>query len=350
MRRTFSQLRQSRFPNVIGQCQSNIPEIASVANECTQRLLNEFGEWGPWGGWAKVAFTASRSNPYITLGYQFARAINMDVCKFPLRIQNEFYEEIDAGIGLRGTVPCQNCCDVREAYDRADFPTMIDITPTNQLVRIYPTDPSDVGKSVMFLNALDQNGNGIYSSSLTGQINGFQLQLNTPFTTSSFITTGFGQVVKDITNGDVILTQVDATTGSEVTLSRYKPWETNPAYRRYYLGNIPLSCCGPQNTPPVVPQQVTITAMCKYEYIPIQNDNDFLLIGNIPALIEEAQALQYSSMDSPNAAAQEAKHHRKAVQLLQMELDHYLGKNLPATNFAPFGTARLEHQGIGLMI
>lgn len=348
MRRTFSQLRQSRFANVLGMCQDNIPGIANAANEVTERLINEFGEWGVWGCWDKVAFTVSRLNPYITLPFQYARAIGFDFCKFPVRIQNQFLEVLDAGIGLRGPTNCGDCCAPIEAYDRANFPTMVDLTPANQLIRVYPTDPSDVGKSVMFSNALDQNGNGIYSNSATGRVNGFILTLAEPFTTTAYVVTSFKQLEKDITNNDVILTQVDATTGAEVTLSRYAPSETNPAYRRYYLSNLPNTCC---NVAQPVPGLVTLTAMLKVEYMPVYVDSDPLLISNIPALVEEAQAVNYSSMDSPNAAAQEAKHHKKAVKLLQMELEHYLGsRDMPAVSFSPFGTARLERAGVGWMI
>ncbi len=349
MRRTFGQLRASRFGTVVGECQGNIPALLALANECQQILINEASEWGWWGGWARVAFTASRVHPYITLPPQYSRAIGMDVCRFPLRIQNQFYEELDSGIGLRGPNNCTDPCGPREAYDRNEHPTFIDLSPSNQLLRIYPTSPDDVGKNVMFSNALDQNGNGIYSTAASGQVNGFILTLNEPFTTTDFVVSHFDQVTKDPTVGDVVLTQVDATSGTEVTLSRYKPWETNPAYRRYYLGNVPWSCCPPVN-PPFVAATVTMQAMCKYEFVPVMTDTDYLIIGNIPAMIEMTMSRNYGSMDSPNSAAQEAKHKGEAMRMLQKELDAHLGKNLPAINFAPFGTARLEYQSIGTMI
>ncbi len=225
---------------------------------------------------------------------------------------------------------------------------MIDLTPSNQLVRIYPTDPADIGKRILFSGATDQNGNAIYSQDGISSVDGFFLDLQSPFTTSSFIVTGWNQIVKDQTEGDVLLTQVDSSSGAEVTLSRYAADETNPAYRRYYINKLPCSCCPPGVTP-TAPGIVIVTAMCKYEFIPVQRDTDPLLIGNIPALIEEAQAINYSSMDSPNAAGQEAKHHAKAISLLNAELRHYLGELMPAVSFAPFGTARLERV-LGRMI
>jgi hypothetical protein len=91
--------------------------------------------------------------------------------------------------------------------------------------------------------------------------------------------------------------------------------------------------------------------MCKYEFFPVQNDLDPLLISNMEALIEEAQAIAFSSMESPEAMALEAKHHKRAVKLLRDELVHYTGaRDQPAVNFAPFGTSTLERAWIGTMI
>lgn len=345
MRTTFRQLRLSRFPRTLGLCSNNVPEIAAAANECQQRLINDAGETGWWGGWAKVAFTASMVNPYITLPPQYARAIGFDVCRFPIRIQNEFYEELDAGIGLRGPNNCVDRCAPKEAYDRGTFPTMIDLAGNNQLLRVYITDPADVGKRILISNARDQNGNGIYTQDGAQSVNGFYLQFEDPFVTSTFTVTSFQNISKDQTVGDIILKQVDASSGNEVTLSRYAPNEENPACRRYYLSQLPFGCCNPTFTAgPVV-----ITAMCKYEFVPVETDTDFLIIGNIPAMIEEGQAVNYSSMETPTSMALETRHHARAVKLLNDELRHYLGENLPAINFAPYGTARLDKVAIGMI-
>jgi len=119
-----------------------------------------------------------------------------------------------------------------------------------------------------------------------------------------------------------------------------------PAYRRYFIHKLPCGCgtvqvpgnpCAPGVTPP----NVAITAMAKLEFVPALRDTDFLVIGNIPALIYECEAIRYSTMDSPAAASLEAKCHAKAIKLLNDELRHYMGETNVAVNLAPFGTARL---------
>ncbi len=150
----------------------------------------------------------------------------------------------------------------------------------------------------------------------------------------------------------MLLTQVDSTTGVEVPLSRYAPDEINPAYRRYFINRLPCGCSPPPNpqSPIPNPQSVTVTAMAKLEFIPANRPTDFLIIGNIPALIEEVKAIRYADMDKPEAAVLELKSHRKAIKYLNDELRHYLGELQPAVNFAPYGTAHLSRARIGSLI
>jgi hypothetical protein len=342
MRTTLAQVRQSRLPQAIGLCGADLPGIAAMVNQAQQQLINAGGETGWWGGWQKVAFQISQARPYITLPREFARVINLDVRRFPIRMQNEFYELLEAGVGLRGFAECQDWCGALEGYERGVFPTMVDLTPANQLLRVYLTDPRDVGLRVLVGPCLDQNVNAVYSQDGANSVNGFYLTLDQPFTTSDFIVTGIGSIQKDATYGDVLLYQVDATTGEQVLLSRYAPDELNPGYRRYFINRLP--CAG--GTTGTVP----ITAMAKLEFIPANRDTDFLIIGNIPALIEECKAIRYSDMDVPNAMALESKAHGKAIKYLNQELGHYLGKLQPAVNVAPWGTAKLEDQMIGRLM
>lgn len=351
MRRLLRDLRlynNGKFAVSQGFCVGDVPSIAGAANSCIQRLILEGDQYGWWGGWAKVVFYVSRTAPYITVPYQFSRIIGMDMCRFPIRVQNEFYEVLEDGIGLRG--PNTGFCGPKEAYDRGVFPTMVDLTGTNQILRVYLSDPTDVGKNIYIQNATDQNGNGIYSQVNGQNINGFLMQFASPFVDSPFGVNSFGAVYKDVTNGDIILKQVDPTTGTETTLSRYTPNETGPAYRRYFLSDIPWSCCEPPNLPPI-PGIVAVTCMAKYEFTPVSGDLDPLIVSNLEALIEEGQALQFSTMESPQALTNEAKHHRRAINLLQKELTHYTGaRDQPAVNWSPFGTASLCRAGVGTLI
>lgn len=344
MKATLGNLRASRFPAVIGVCADD-PTVAQVCNECQQRLIDAAGETGWANGWSRVAFTISRANPYITLPRQFVRAINLDVCSFPINLNNEFYEFLPGGVGLKGVNQRPDWCGNLEGFERGTSPVMVDLTPTNQRLRVYLTDTRDAGRRVLIQGALDQNGVYIYSQDGLNTVDGFYLTLGSPFTDSGFICTGFNAIQKDQTYGDVVLKQVDDTTGVEVTLARYAPDEVNPAYRRYYISHVPTNCPCPTGT-----ATVTVTAMAKLAFIPVARDTDQLIIGNIPALIEEAQAIRYSEMDVPNAAAMEARHHAKAIRLLQNELRSQMGEQRIAVVVDRWGNQPLCAQSIGNLI
>lgn len=101
MKATLADIRRSRFPQVIGSCADG-EDVAPVLNECIQRLMDAGGETGFWGSWGRVAFTVSRATPFISLPRAFQRIINLDVCSRPINLNNEFYEFLPGGVGLKG--------------------------------------------------------------------------------------------------------------------------------------------------------------------------------------------------------------------------------------------------------
>ena len=345
MRVTLQDVGLSGIPEVLGICRTDYPRLSEFINEAQQRLINAMGETGAWGGWARVVFNVLCSDPFITLPLEFARAVGVNVCRNPVRIQNQWYETLEAGIGLR--IPSDGRCGhgAQELFDRGMYPTAFDLTPTNQLLRVYITDARDISKRILFTDAKDANGVGIYSQDVPYQVLGFYLTLNQPFVTSSMVVTSFGGIQKDQTFGDVILKQVDATTGAESLLARFGPEVYAPQYRRYYINQMPRRCC-------IDPAQTTtqVTTLCKYDYRPAKNPTDFLIIGNIPALKKECESIRHGKMETGAAKNMEILEHAQAVRLLNSELDNYLGRSQPAVNLAPWGTARLENQGIGTML
>lgn len=340
-RATLSDAANSRIPQVLGLCAGDYPRLASYINEATQQLINVAGETGFYGGWAKTVFNVACTDPYITLPAEFARLVNIDVCRWPIPVQNQWYEVLEAGIGLQTACEGRYGCGMQAAFERSNVLTAVDLTTSNQYIRVYITDARDIGKRIVFTGAKDSNGNGIYSTDPLNPVDGFALVFDQPFVTSTFIVTAFSGVIKDVTYGDIIVQQVDATTGVAVQLARYTPTETRPSYRRYYL----------QAGCPVTSTANTrqVTAMAKYQFRPVSNPTDFLIISNIPALKAKCEAIRFSEMDNPQSQAMALLKHREAVRRLNQELTHYEGIK-PAINLAPFGTATLDRQAIGTLI
>lgn len=341
-RKTLRDVRQSRIPAAIGSCASGNDLLISTVNEAQERLILAGGETGWWGSWSKIVFNVDSEDPYITLPRSVARLINLDVCRRPVRIQNEFYEFLEAGVGLQ---PADSCgiCNGLETYDRGMFPTFSDIVPPNKRLRFYITDAADGGKRAL-VQGTDQNDTTIYSLDGSQNVSGIYVDFTQPFVDTPFDINTLTGLQKDATLGEVQVYEVDTVTGDTRLLLTMEPSEQVAGYRRYFLNALPTNCCditGTDNT------TVQVSAMAKLAFIPVQVDTDYLLIQNLAALKEECQAVRYGEMDEPFAVSQAAIRHRKAINLLNGELVHWLGKERPAINFAPFGTAKLSYQRIG---
>jgi len=340
----LADVRQSRIPEAIGVCAADNSKLPAVVNEAQERLVFAGGDTGWWGSWARMVFNVdSAANPYITLPRTVARIINMDYCRHPVRVQNDFYEFLEAGIGLQSFIDaqCRGACAVPEALDRGQFPTFTDFT-AGRTLRFYITDPLDVGRRVLVQGT---DTNDVTFRSLDGlvQVQGQYVNLTSPFVDMPFAQNTLTGLQKDVTIGPVQVWEVDDD-GNQTLISSMDPSEEVAGYRRYFLNGLPRTCC-PQTTPPSTVVQVT--TMAKLAFIPVIADADYLLIQNLQALKEECQAVRYGEMDDTSSAQQALLRHRKALNLLNGELVHHLGKEQLAINFAPFGTAKLNRQLIG---
>lgn len=329
----------------LGVCVNNIPALAGLVNVATQRWFFDplQPEEGWWFTWQKMVFNVSPSNPFIISPFRFARVIVLDVNTCPVKLRNGFYEFLDYGVGLEPK-PCkQNVCNgYTQVYDRDTTPILGTLNPTPQIVRVFPTDPRDVGKTVIVQGA-DQNGNTITATDpVTNQtISGEILTINLPFTDSLNQYSGITGLQKDTTFGSVTYFQVDPITGDTNPLSSMEPVETTGQYRKYFVGNLP---CKPQCSTTAFNQ---VTAMCKIDYQPVASDPDYLLIPNVPALISECEAIRFRAMDNKDALGMAEAKHADALKLLFGQLDHYMGNERPSISVSLFGARRhLKRQPI----
>lgn len=342
-------IKLSRLPSLIGSCVSDTARIAQVVNSAQQRLLTckEANDEGWWGSFAEVIWNVPATNPYITLPREIARIQGATVCSRPIAVQNPFFQYLQFG---NGRLPrLGRVCPGRpvQMVARNNAVTFTDLSSPPQYIAVYPTDPADVQAARrVLLQGLDNNNSTVYSQDGQSQVTGQFLTLDSPFVQSTVQFNSLTGIQKDVTVGPVQFWQVDPTTGAQSLLHTMEPSETTAWYRRYYIDGLPRDCCHGASTSATPTAQVA--AIVKLEPIPVVSDTDYLLIQNIEAIIEEAQAVRYSEMDSANAAQLEAKCHLSAVRHLTGELRHYMGKDEPAVNFAPFGSARLERLNVAM--
>jgi len=348
MKLTVSNFKDSDIPGLLGICASDTPSICRLINNITQRLLfaKEVGEEGWHGSYAQVALTINSNNPFITTPREVARLSAMTVCSQPIRVQNQWFEYLDFGMGLQKQCSINGICSNGiQAFDRGVIPTSVDM-PAGSTLRAYLTNSGDDQKH-FFFEGTDQNGMQIITLFGGVQRNGVMLTFDSsqPFVETTYRFNTLLNVAKDVTLGAVNLYAVDAA-GNETLLQTFAPNQTTGCYRRYFLQNLP-SRCFECNSPATGTQ---VTAIAQLEFIPVTSDTDFLIIGNLPALRSEAQAFRYEGIDSPTAKQESAFHHKLAIGFLNGESVHYNGKRRPALEFKPFGRrGSLENARINML-
>lgn len=343
LRPTLSNFR-AQFPSeAMGICQAD-PKVKNYCNDAQERLLIDplTPDEGWWGGWVTLNLSVSVSGAvaYVTTPREIARLIVLGVCQNPVHIRNGFYEYLAFGKGLQPkTCQATGCGSTFQAIERDSVVTLSSLSGT-KTIRLYPTDARDSGRRVL-LQGKDQNGQIILTTDPGTGLSapGEYVVLAFPFVNSVNQFSSLSGIMKDETYGPVQIFQVDITSGTEYTLSSMEPNEGTAWYRRYLINGIPntnLCCTGTGH--------VQLQAQGKLDFLPVENENDYLTIPNVPALIEEAMSIRYSRMDG--GASQAALHHAAAINLLNGQLDHYEGKINTAIKVPIFGSNRMRRQPV----
>lgn len=184
---------------------------------------------------------------------------------------------------------------------------------TGRLIRYYVTKQNDIGKTITIfgrkyggepLQELDSDGNWQMGLTLTAAA---------PFVSSSTLVTQIDAITRQATQGQARLYEYDPDTDLLRDLAVFDPNETNPRYRRSRIDSVcGMSACEDSNGV----KQYQIEALIKLEFIPLVNDNDFLVIDNFDALKLGIQALRLEESNDEQLA--EVKW-LKAIREMNME-------------------------------
>lgn len=353
-RARFYDFLKSRGPSVIHKAASDRPGCARIVNAAQERLLfaKEAGDESWEGTFAEMVFVVNPVDRYITLPRGVARLEMMNACQRPVPVNNQFYEYLLFGNGRMPKLDrYAGWSTIHSAFARNNAVTWTDLNVSTgpQYLQAVPVNPADANGPLRVLFQGDDNtGSPIYTQDGNSRVIGEFVTLQQPFAQTTYQFTKLTGIQKDQTVGPVQIFQVDPVWGTQILLLTMEPSETTAWYRRYYLDRLPSHCCNggvyyPQSCGCLEPTPAKlVTAICKLDLIPVIADTDYLLLTSIEALIEECASLYRSSCDDSQAQTDAASHHLNAIRLLTGQLSHTQGKNSPAVNFAPFGSAKLE--------
>lgn len=286
MRLRVANLRGSHISDSLNVCSDDdrIPVWASMFQE---RALN-YGRW--WGTTTLMRLCLTTSG-CIILPREVAVIEAANLNGVPMRMGNMWYQFVKPHTSCTSSpsssgAPCSpanfacSCCDCKNLVleDRgtvASFST----TVSGQKIRVYPGNAEDVGKEII-IQGYDSNGVWVRSGPTSARIDGEKVTLAMPFVDTTTVW-GVGAptaVIKDPTEYRVLLYALDTTTGDEFALAQYQPSETEPMYRMVSIPGYNDTNCGCTQS-----STKTLLAVVSLQHIPLEADEDWLLLTNLAA-------------------------------------------------------------------
>jgi hypothetical protein len=290
----------------------------SYINAAQERLVTR-GHW--WGTFSR--YNVSVTKQLLTLPPQFATIEQVAVCQVPITLRNLWYEQNPNGFGvLNDPTATATNSGTSQAMFRGTYPSFIDITSGNK-ARLQCDVLGDVGATVLLLG-FDSSGNWVRTVQGGNLADGEVVTLaQSPGTLSTTLWSKITDIQKPVTKGQVWLYDWDGS--ANTLIGTYQYFETSPSYSRYLLPTIPGTA-------------TQIDLIGKLAFIPVVNDTDYLIIGNLEALRLAAMACkleeEYKYADA--AILMNGKRDpisgkaivEGAITILEDELQHYQGSGV----------------------
>jgi len=273
----------------------------STLNEVREKFYNS----GKWKGLVlEVDFPSS--DGYITLPYEFESVLCTTYDRVPVMTYTQFHTyqingpgELDRALRWPGFL-----VDLGDGYA-----TQIDIKTAGTL-RVV-TDAADNGKFIR-INGLNQNGQPVFSPDGTiGEV----VTCTAPYVTT---TNQFSAVTGIQASPDPLIVMQKGWTlysnGDSAIIGTYYPGESRPLYRRYQTSQA----------------EKKIRLLCQRRFIPVRNESDWVIPGNISALRAGYWAWQFQNGSD---VAQAENSFATGLNLLNQEAKTLRGGATPGTAF-----------------
>lgn len=267
----------------IAGCCTDTFKFSSLINQATSNLLRR----GDWSG-TVVPIQVCVKRGCIVWPRYVLNVRKISLCSNALPVHNLWYQFLPrdvCGTGWRkwGHGECA-------LFANGHAPTYSSVYGDGRLIRAYPRTLDDLGKTIRIFGVDNgnqplktNNGDGTWSE-------GIVITLGRPYGSTSVYVRRIDRVVKEVTQGQVLLYAYDVVNDILEDLAIYDPGETTPSYARYQLGepsnrcgNQPQGCCG---------TSLSVVALVKLRFIPAKFDTDLILVDNADAIKLAVQAIK----------------------------------------------------------
>ncbi len=300
-------------------------------NLAIQELMNEGDFPNVVDRWHIVAADGN-----IVLPTFLDRLMQINIRGVPQTIASPWWQFVAYGPGTREDQCGLGKWWVDEAMisDRGEFPTKVALPETGGPwnLRVYtPVDENIItdGTSappVCTIQGLDGNGQIIRTQpDMVTWVNGEQVALDhsVPYVQTMEQFSAISVFTKPVTNGNIRLTAWDGVTETE--LSNYLFSDTTPSYHHYFsqwLADLTVASDSPLRV---------VRARCRKRFVPVVENTDVLIVGNVNALKEMVVAQFKREADNLESYA---VHKATAVDIMKKEAMGYRGKSrVPGLTF-----------------
>jgi hypothetical protein len=356
---TLGQIKSSGVINIAGVC-ADSPQFTSFVNQAVERLMSYGNFWGSVGKMQGCVYGGC-----ITWPREVGTVLAMNLCHRVRTVMGGWYEFMP----LNGGDISPNRRD-GWAFDwgwggHGGFNGGANVVSNDGLssvfnpiscnagvyIRAYIDRQADIGKTIT-IYGIDSNGQEIYSLQGTPPVwmPGVVITFAAPFASTPMTIRTITRVMKDPTVGKVRLFQYDAVNNVLLNCATYAPDETTPQYQHSIVNRFHNACHCNQVTNTgtnSTPQARSILAYVKYQFIPVANDNDVVLLNNLAAIklmimaVKSEEAYDQQKADGFQASA---------IHELNRDLRNHLPLDQVPVTVESFGTAPPVRHRIGVML
>ena len=341
---TFSQAKSSYELKQVSAVCSSSDEFKSLLNQAARDLMDT---GNPWNTTRRMQFCTYGN--CITFPRFVGTVLALNTCENTVQPSNKWYSFLPFSLSDWGPGGFQfeNGCVVGNIALEMDGTTSVfQNVPcgTSYYVRAYARYRPDIGKTIAIFGT-DSNGQTIRTRDSSGNwSDGTTLALTSTYASTSFKVQNIERVIKDSTQGVVMLYFYDATNDVLKDCAEYQPSETLPEYRHAVIrGRGQVSDCSSSNCNGLTQVQ----ALVKLEFIPVVNDNDLVLIDNLSALQDMMFAIrEKTSGDIGRSQALEAS----AIRRLNLQLSNKVPYDQIPIGIDSFGSALPAYHSVGRIV
>lgn len=305
--------------NISGVCSDTV-QFADYVNRATRRLIKR----GAWFG-TEVSMRICTEGCDVVFPRHVGTVLGLRLCNSDyMQIRNSWWSILSPG-NIGGWNNALNGSGfgygiVSGGYspagiDGSTVPIFNQISGnTGKYIQYHVVKAQDVGKTVTLYGK--KYGNQPLQTQASGAWqNGITITAVRPSVPSATtLVTQITSVIREPTQGMAYLYEVDPVTSKKRMLAVYEPNETNPSYRHM---QIPALTCTPYSTDEYDVKTWQMEALVKLQYIPVEDENDFLLISDFDALAMAIQSIKFDEANDPENAE---KYMLKAIRELNFEL------------------------------